>query len=133
MAYYIKEIPKFNAENFDNWKNKMRTHLIYMGIHHWMIKKNEKKLVEESNLASALDDDKKLFHCNMVTKEELINALSKEKFTEVKELDLANKIWKRLEALYEGDQYTKSTKLKNWKAKMEKLKMQDNENIRAYV
>ena len=123
MAYYKKKSPKFHGENFDNWKNKMRTQLICMGIDHWMITKNEKQLVEEATLTSASDDDKKSFHCNMVPREALISALSESEFTEVKELDSINKIWKILEALYEGDQYTKRVKLQNWKEKMEKLNM----------
>lgn len=43
-------------------------------------------------MAKASDDDKELFHCNMVAREALISALFEAEFIEVKEIDSRNKI-----------------------------------------
>ena len=29
---YRNESPEFDGDNYDNWKDKIKTHLIYMGI-----------------------------------------------------------------------------------------------------
>lgn len=75
MAYYRKENPNFDAKNFDSWKHKMTTHLIYMGIDYQIIIKRDEELKAESKIDDATKDENKLFHFNMVVMEALINAL----------------------------------------------------------
>ena len=48
------------------------------------------------------------------------------------DLTAAQDIWKRLETLYEGDEFSKQAKMEYWKTKMEGLKMREDESIRAY-
>lgn len=59
------------------------------------------------------NDEKNWFSYNMITREALISTLCEGEFTEFKVLDSAHEICNRLEALYEGDKYTKQEKLQN--------------------
>ena len=47
----------------------------------------------------------------MIARDALISALSEAEFIEIKELNSTFEIWTKLETLYEGDKYTKPTKL----------------------
>lgn len=76
MEYYRKDSPKFYPENFDSWKNKMRTHLFCLGIDYWLITRNKVAIKTKDELTIATEDEKKIFSLNMITREALINALS---------------------------------------------------------
>ena len=62
-----------------------------------------------------MDDEKKIFQCNMITRESLINALFEVEFINVKGLDLSYDVQTRLDRLYESDEHTKKTRLQNCK------------------
>ena len=49
---FRKESPKFDGTNYDNWKDKMKTHLLCMGPGYWHVTKVSKDIVEEDNLES---------------------------------------------------------------------------------
>ena len=49
---FRKESPKFDGTNFDSWKDKIKTHLLCMGLGYWLVTKVSKDIVEEDNLES---------------------------------------------------------------------------------
>ena len=49
---FKKESPKFDGTNYDNQKDKMKTHLLCMGPRYWLITKVSKDIVEEDKLES---------------------------------------------------------------------------------
>lgn len=72
---YMKESPKFDGDNYDNWKNNMRTYLINMGIDYYLITKNEIDIKIESMLSWCTNEKNKLFQYNMIAREALIIVL----------------------------------------------------------
>ena len=46
---FKKESLKFDGTNYDSWKDKMKTHLLCIGLGHWLITKASKDIVEEDN------------------------------------------------------------------------------------
>ena len=61
MITYRKNNPKFDGYNYDSLKNKMRTHLICLGIDYWMITKNQVNIKIENELSSCTDEDRRVF------------------------------------------------------------------------
>ena len=43
---FRKDSPIFDGENCDIWKEKMKTHLLYMGLGQWIVMKGKNKIVE---------------------------------------------------------------------------------------
>ena len=69
--------PKFDATNYDSWKEKMKTHLLCMGLGYWILTKSEKKIIEEKELETCTEADRDLFMCDMRAREALLTSLPK--------------------------------------------------------
>ena len=52
MVTLRKESPRFDGINYDNWKEKMKTHLLCMDLEYWLITKAEKTIVGKDELES---------------------------------------------------------------------------------
>ena len=50
VSMFRKESPKFDGTNYDSQKDKMKTHLLCMGLEYWLVTKESKDIVEEDNL-----------------------------------------------------------------------------------
>jgi hypothetical protein len=59
----------------------------------------------------------------------IYNAIDSKVFMQIKDLDRASEVWKRLEETYEGTAVVKSAKLYNLKDKLTSFKMKDDESI----
>lgn len=104
------ENPKLNGENYDNWKDKIKNHLVCTRIDYQIIEKPKKTLAEEKDISTYTTKEKVMFIYNMYSREALIFVLQKLEFFEVKVLHLTYVIWTRLEALYEGDNNAKKSR-----------------------
>lgn len=49
---FRKGSPKFDDENYENWKEKMNTHFLCMRIDYWLIKRDSKTMIEDKYLGS---------------------------------------------------------------------------------
>ena len=47
---FRKESPRFDGTNYDSWKDKMKTHLLCMGLGYWLVNKTSINIVEEDHL-----------------------------------------------------------------------------------
>ena len=45
---FRKDNLRFDGANYDSWKEKMKTHLLCMGLGYWLLTKSKKEIVEES-------------------------------------------------------------------------------------
>jgi hypothetical protein len=59
----------------------------------------------------------------------IYNAIDSKVFEQIKDLDHASEVWKRLEETYIGTVAVKSTKLYNLKDKLTSFKMKDDDSI----
>ncbi|XP_066311094.1 uncharacterized protein [Miscanthus floridulus] len=59
----------------------------------------------------------------------IYNAIDSKVFEQIKDLERASKVWKRLEETYEGTMVVKSAKLYILKDKLTSFKMKDDESI----
>ena len=87
MAYFRKESPKFDGENYLDWKNKMVTHLQCIGFEVFDVTIKAAKIPTLEDLAKddATKRKNELFHQNVIAKEPLISALSDSEFFRDKE------------------------------------------------
>ena len=111
---FINDNPRFDGANYENWKEKMRTHLICMGLGSWLLKKSEKIIVKEGKLEECSEVERDLFMCNMRAREALLSALPENEYCQVKTLQTSYAIWTKLESTFEGDPHAKRKILQNW-------------------
>ena len=69
---FRKDIPRFDWANYDNWKEKMKTRMFFMGPGYWILTKGKKKIVEESKLEDCSEEERDMFMCNMEAREALL-------------------------------------------------------------
>ena len=117
---FRKESPRFDCTNYDRWKDKMKNHLLCMGLGYWFVTKTSKNITEEDNLETYTKKQREVFMCNIREREEIFSALPESEYNQVKLLKKSNEIWKTLEANYEGDTHAKRVGLQNlhWHSKM---------------
>ena len=118
---------KFDGTNYDSWTDKMRTHLLCMGLGYWLITKATKDIVEEDNLESSTEEQREIFKCNIREREVILSALPKSEYSQVKLLKTSYEIWKALEENYEGDTHGKRVRLQNLHCAFEDARMMEDE------
>ena len=62
---FRKDSPRFDGSNYDSWKEKMKTHLVCMGLGYWILTKSQKTIIEEEHLEGCSEEERDLFMCNM--------------------------------------------------------------------
>jgi hypothetical protein len=75
----------------------------------------------------------KLGEINSKAKNALLNGLSDTVFTKVAHCKSTKEIWDKLRNIYEGDSKVKEAKLQTYKGQFEQLKMNEDEDIVAYL
>ena len=105
--------PIFDGANYDSWKEKMKTHLLCMGLVYWILTKSRKKIIEEAKLEGCSEEEINLFMCKMRARESLLTTLL-ENDSQVKSLVTSYKNWKLLKSTFEGDDHAKRMRLQNW-------------------
>ena len=104
---FRKESPRFDGTNYDNQKDKMKTHLLCMGPGYWLVTKISKTITEEDQLETWIKEQREVFMCNIRAREELLLELPESEYSQVKLLKKSHEIWKTLKANYEGDTHAK--------------------------
>ena len=64
-SIFKKDSLKFNGTNYDSWKEKMKTHLLFMGPGYWILTKLEKTIIVEKDLETCTKVERDLFMCDM--------------------------------------------------------------------
>lgn len=130
MATYKKDSSRFDCTNQSLWKNCMECHLRFIGEPYQDITKD--KYTIPTNGPSTLNEIKSVEY-NIRAKEALLSALTDSEMTSVMELQTIHEIWKKLETLYERDNYVNIANLWSLKGKYEMLRMVEDENIISYM
>ena len=55
---FRKESPRFDGTNYDRQKDKMKTHLLYMGPGCWLVTKTSKNIADEDNLETCTEEQR---------------------------------------------------------------------------
>ena len=69
---FRKDSPGFDGANYDSWKEKMKTHLLCMGLGYWLLTKRNKEIIKEEKLEECSEVERDLFMCNMRAREGLL-------------------------------------------------------------
>ena len=130
---FKKDSLKFDGTNYDSQKDKVKTHLLCMGLGYWLLTKSDKTIVGEDNLENCIEEQRDIFMCNIRAREALLLALPKNEYSQVKLLKTSHKMWKALESNYESDKHAKRVRLHNWICAFQDAKMMEDESMRNYV
>ena len=95
---FRKDSLKLDRANYGSWKEKMNTHLFFMGLGYWILTKSEKTIVEEVKHEECSEAKRDLFMCNMRAREALLSALQNNEYSQEKSLETSYKVWKILES-----------------------------------
>ena len=57
MNIFRKDSPRFDGANYDDWKEKMKTHLLCMGLGYWILTKGKKTLIEEEKIEGCSEEE----------------------------------------------------------------------------
>ena len=71
--------------------------------------------------------------CNIRAREAILSALPKSEYNKIKLLRTSHKIWKALEANYEGDKHAKRVRLKNLISTFQDARIMEDEFVRSYI
>ena len=74
----------------------------------WEVTENDYAIIDHTNLTNQDKANKKY---NTMALNTLYNAIDSKVFEQIKDLDRASEVWKRLEETYEGTSAVKSAKL----------------------
>ena len=130
---FRKESLKFDGTNFDNQKDKIKTHVLCMGPRYWLVTKVSKDIMKEENLESCTEKQREVFMCNIRAREAILSALPESEYSQVKQMKTSHEIWKTLEANYEADTHAKRVRLQNLHCAFQDDRMMEDESIRSYI
>ena len=77
--------------------------------------------------------EKKLFENDSKARNALLCGLSNSELVKVMNCKTAKEIWDKLKSVHEGDEKIKEAKLQTHRSQFEMLKMNEDENIDAYM
>ena len=123
-----REVPKLNKDNFVAWKILMKLHLGSIGYY-----AQTSIIVDHVDLAGPLTVDdlsKKKEHNQAML--EIASALSYAEYDDIKECDIANKMWETLSKIYGGDDNVKRANKESLRGKFDDMKMEEGENAAQY-
>jgi hypothetical protein len=118
--------PFFDGTSYDYWKRNMKMYLGSINDQVWEVMENNFVILDTNNLTN---NDKANKQCNTMALNTIYNAIDSKVFEQIKNLDHASEVWKRLEETYEGTVAVKSAKLYSLKDKLTSFKMKDGESI----
>ena len=92
VNHFRKDSPRFDGDDYDFWKEKMKTHLLCMGLGYQLLRKSEKTIVKEKKIEECSEAERDLFMCNMRAIEALLLALPENEYRQIKSLETSHKI-----------------------------------------
>ncbi|XP_043693030.1 uncharacterized protein LOC122643477 [Telopea speciosissima] len=122
--------PHFDGTEYIFWKNRMETYLgsLWYGILRLIYIEFEMLDTESTDEAEI-----KKFENNLKAMTALKSALTNTELVKVMDCKTAKQLWDRLKGVHEGDQRVKKSKLQVHKANFKGLKMNESEDIEAYM
>ena len=89
---FRKDSPRFYGVNYDRWKEKMKTHFLYVGSSYWILTKSGNMIMEEEKLEECSEAESELFMCNMRARKALLSDLLENEYSQVKLLQTSPEI-----------------------------------------
>jgi hypothetical protein len=114
------------VSSFARWKRKMTMYLDSIHEKVLQVTENDFAIIDPDHL---IDEDRANRTCNRMALNTLYNGIDTKVFEDIKDLELANKVWTRLSETYEGTKVVKSAKLYGHKSEFENFKMKEEETI----
>ena len=118
--------PHFDGTCYDYCKRKMMMYLGSINDKVWVVTKNDYVILDPTNPTPRELENKQ---CDTMALNTIYNAIDSKMFEQIKDLDRASEVWKRLEETYEGTPTVKSAKIYILKDKLTSFKMKDDESI----
>lgn len=123
-----REGPKFNRDNFNIWKDRMKIYIRSMGAQHQSYAEN----AYVAPTGTLTDDQKREMQENGQVMEALISSLFDIKFIDVQDKVNLKEVWDTLENIYGGDEHVKQAKEESLRGKFEDMQMVEGETIQQY-
>jgi hypothetical protein len=102
------KLPFFDGTYYDHWKIKMKMHLGLINEKVWEVVENDFVVLDPTRPTPREQESKQ---CNTMVINTIYSAIDPKVFEQIKDLDIAYEVWKRLEQTYEGTTAVKSAKL----------------------
>ena len=108
----------------------MTYYLMSLGPEVWNLVQNEYKTT--STLPTD-QDERKAYIANAKAMNSITSGITDSEFTKIMYCNSAKEMWEKLVGLYDGDSKFKKAKLQTHRRQFESLKMEDEEDIAAYL
>ena len=122
--------PLFDGTNFGFWKKRMTYYLMSLGPEVWNFCQNE---YQTTSTLPIDQDDRKAYITNAKAMNSITSGIIDSEFTKIMHCTSAKEMWEKLVGLYDGDSKVKKAKLQTRRRQFERLKMEDEEDIAAYL
>jgi len=129
-GFSSNKAPLFDDTNYSFWILKMQTYLSALGYEIWGATKNGYTAPSITITDAA---DKNAYENNSKAKNAIMCGLVDNELVKVMNYELKKEIWDKMKSIYEGDMKIKEAKLQTHRAQFESLKMNEDENIEAYM
>ena len=122
--------PLFDGTNFGFWKKRMTYYLMSLGpeVQHFC----QTKYQATSTLPTD-QDERKAYIANEKAMNSITSGITDSVFTKIMHCTSAKEMWEKLVGLYDGDSKVKKEKIQSHRRQFESLKMEDEEDIAAYL
>ena len=122
--------PLFDGTNFSFWKKRMTYYLMSLGPEVWHFSQNQ----DQMNSTLPIDlDERKAYIANAKALNSITSGITDSEFTKFMHCTSAKEMWEKLVGLYDGDSKVKKEKLQTHRRQFESLRMEDEEDIAAYL
>jgi len=122
--------PLFDGTNFGFWKKRMTYYLMSLGHEVWHFVQNKYK---NTSTLSTDQDERKAYIANAKAMNSITSGITDSEFTKIMHCTSAKEMWEKLVGLYDGDSKVKKAKLQTHRRQFESLRMEDEEDIVAYL
>ena len=123
---HVGKPPFFDGNNYDYWKVRMMSYLKSLSRKMWTIVMDGYVILDEKNLTPR-DEENDLLNDQAMNV--LFSALNVSEFNRVKNLKVANEIWKKLMEIHEGTSSVEDAKLYVLKEKFSEFAMKKEEGV----
>jgi hypothetical protein len=110
----------FDGTYYDHWKKKIKMYLGSINEKVWEVVENDFVVLDPTRPTEREQESKQ---CNTMAINTIYSAIDPKVFEQIKNLDRAYEVWKRLEETYDGTTAVKSAKLYILKDKLTSFKM----------
>jgi hypothetical protein len=121
-----KKPPQFDGSNYPYWIAKMTTYIKSINRKVWKVVETK---IEVANAKPPTAVEEVLLQNNDIALSAIHDALDERTFEQIKNIEMAQEAWKKLEESFEGTQAVKGAKAYILKEKFAIFKMKEDESV----